>query len=52
MYSFVHRYLDTPGIMGRDLQQCRHFAASWYGDSLDPAVPDVFKSARLYQQKK
>ena len=20
--------------MGRDLQQCREFAASWYGDSL------------------
>ncbi|KAL8658103.1 MAG: hypothetical protein Q9226_001281 [Calogaya cf. arnoldii] len=35
------RYLDTPGIMGRDLQQCRHFAASWYGDRLESAVPDV-----------
>lgn len=27
--------------MGRDLQQCRHFAALWYGDRLKPAVPDV-----------
>lgn len=28
------KYLNTPGIMGRDLQQCREFAASWYLDSL------------------
>lgn len=49
MYSFGHRYLDTPGIMGRDLQQCRHFAASWYGDRLEPVVPDVFaQSACVY----
>ncbi|KAL8949128.1 MAG: hypothetical protein Q9222_004739 [Ikaeria aurantiellina] len=34
------RYLDTPGIMGRDLEQCRHFVSSWYGDCLKPDVPD------------
>ncbi|KAI4283705.1 MAG: hypothetical protein L6R35_005075 [Caloplaca aegaea] len=27
--------------MGRDLQQCRHFAGSWYGDRLEPNVSDA-----------
>ena len=36
-----HRYLDTPGIMGRDLQKCRDFAASWYGDGLSCASSNV-----------
>ncbi|KAL8867069.1 MAG: hypothetical protein Q9174_005901, partial [Haloplaca sp. 1 TL-2023] len=26
--------------MGRDLQQCRHFASSWYGDQLESDVPE------------
>ena len=28
------RYLDTPGLMGRDLEQCRDFATAWFGDQL------------------
>ena len=37
------RYLDTPGIMGRDLLQCRKFAASWYGEGLAFAGSKVFE---------
>ena len=31
------KYLDTLGIMGRDLRKCRYFAEAWFGDSLDAA---------------
>ena len=31
------KYLDAPGIMGRDLRKCRYFALVWFGDRPDAA---------------
>ncbi len=32
--------------MGRDLEQCRKFAASWYGGSLDCVSSEVSEQSR------
>ena len=42
-YAHIRRYLDTPGIMGRNLLQCRRFAATWYGEDLAFVGSKVFE---------
>ncbi|KAG8527758.1 uncharacterized protein KY384_007912 [Bacidia gigantensis] len=42
-FFMARKYLDTPGVMGRDLQKCRDFAAAWYEDYIHDPI-DKFTS--------